>query len=194
MVAGAYCESVSGIIICLRWQLLLLLVVPLLGCGGTEREQAEQSTYLRATTTSAAQTPSKQEYIAQGDAICADVRSEATNLLRQAQELQAQGDELPKAEFLKRAASFWSEQIRVMKSFRGEFARLGAPAGDEQRVEQFLQSIDGGIAIAREMKATLASGQEVPASTVEEYGQTVDRGNTLAQGYGFQVCGRSEQP
>ena len=180
----------SRIIICLRWPLLLLLVAPLLGCSGSEKEQTEQSTDLRVTTTSTAQTPSKQEYIAQGEAICAGVRSEAANLLRQAQELQAQGDELPKAEFLKRAASFWGEQIRVMKSFRGEFARLGAPAGDEQRVEQFLQSIDAGIAIAREMKATLASGHEVPASTVEEYGQTIDRGNTLAQGYGFLVCGR----
>jgi hypothetical protein len=102
-----------------------------------------------------------------------------------------QSHELPKAEFLKRAASVWGEQVRVMKRFRRDWARLGAPAGDEQRVEQFLRSIADGIAIAREMKATLASGHEIPVSTEEEYLQTVDRGNTLAQGYGFQVCGRS---
>jgi len=42
------------------------------------------------------------------------------------------------------------------------------------------------------MKATLEESREVSASKVEEYGQTVVRGNTLAQAYGFEVCGRSE--
>jgi hypothetical protein len=180
---------VSRIVTYLRWQALLLVVAFLVGCGGSEKEQAEQTTGVQTTTTSEGQAPSKQAYIAQGDAICADVQSDAAKLQRQAQQLQAQSDELPEAEFLRRAASFWGEQIQVMERFRGDLARLGAPSGDEERIQQFLKSIDDGITIAREMKATLEDGREVPASKVEEYGQTVVRGNTLAQAYGFEVCG-----
>jgi hypothetical protein len=181
---------VSRIVTYLQWQALVLVVASVVGCSGSE-EQAEPATETQATTTGG-QAPSKQAYIAQGDAICADLGPDIAELQRRGQELQAQSDELSTAEFLERAASFWDDQIQVMEGFRGDFARLGAPPGDEERVEQFLKSIDDGIAIARELKATLEDGREVAASTVEEYGQTVVRGNTLAQAYGFEVCGRSE--
>jgi hypothetical protein len=181
---------VSRIVTFLQWQALVLVVASVVGCSGSE-EQAEPATETQATTTRGGQTPSKQAYIAQGDAICSDLGSDLAELQRRGQKLQAQSDELSTAEFLERAASFWGDQIQVMEGFRGDFARLGAPPGDEERVEQFLKSIDNGIAIAREMKATLEDGREVAASTVEDYGQTVVRGNTLAQAYGFEVCGRS---
>jgi hypothetical protein len=178
---GRIVSSLPGLV-------LIPVVAFLAGCGGSE-EQAQPTPDTRATSTGEERTSSKQAYIAEGDAICADLQPDVAELQRQAQELQAQSDELPKAEFLTRAAGFWGDQIQVMESFRSDFEQLGAPPGDEDRVRQFLGSIDDGIAIAREMKATLEDGREVPASKVEEYGQTVTRGNALAQAYGFEVCG-----
>ncbi len=171
---------------------VLVAMVPA-GCGNGGDEA--ETTQAAASSTTAAQTTvdaaTKDEYIAQGDAICADVQSDAAGLQRQAQELQAQSDELPKAEFLERAASFWGEQIRVTESFRDQLAQLDPPPGDEERVGQLLASIDDGLAIAREIEATLDGGDDIAASTVEEYGKAVARGNTLAQAYGFEVCGRT---
>ena len=101
---------------------------------------------------------------------------------------QAQSQELPEAEFIERAASFWGEQIRLTESFRDQIAQLDPPPGDEEQVGQFLESIDDGLAIAREIEATLEGGDDIAASTVEEYGQAVVRGNTLAQAYGFEAA------
>jgi hypothetical protein len=171
----------------------VLVAIVLAGCGnggegGETTEAGPRSTTAAATTVDM---PTKNEYIAQGDAICADIQAEAAELRRRAQELQAQSGELPKAEFLERAASFWGEQIRVTETFRAQLAELDPPPGDEERVRQFLESIDDGLAIAQEIRATLEDGEDVTASVVEEYGRTVVRGNTLAQAYGFEICGRT---
>jgi hypothetical protein len=179
----------------LAWRLTAAVLVALVlaGCGngGEENETpvAGASSTTEAETT--VDTPTKAEYIARVDAICADVQAEAARLQRQAQELQAQSDELPKAEFLERAAGFWGEQIRVTESFREQVAQLDPPPGDEDRVGQFVESIDDGLAIARVIEATLEGGEDIAASTVEEYGRAVVRGNALAQAYGFEVCGRT---
>ena len=164
----------------------VLVALFLAGCAGGGEEA--ETTAAPAGTTEA---QTRDEYIAQADAICTDVQADAAELRRQAQELQAQSRELPEAEFLERAASFWGEQIRVIESFRGRLAELEPPPGDEEQVGQFVESIDDGMAIAREIQATLEGGSDVAASTVEEYGQTVARGNALAQDYGFEVCGRT---
>lgn len=180
----------------LAWRLTapaVLVAVALAGCGngGGENETTEAATPSTTEAETTVDMPTKAEYIAQVDAICADVQAEAAELQRQAQELRAQSDELPKAEFLERAASFWGEQIRVTESFREEVAQLDPPPGDEDRVGEFVETIDDGLAIAREIEATLEGGDDIAASTVEEYGRAVVRGNTLAQAYGFEVCGRT---
>ena len=113
-------------------------------------------------------------------------------MAQQAEDLQAQNDELPKEEFLAKAAQFWQGQIRLTEGFLERFEGLGSPSGDEAQVEQFLTSIEDGIATAREIQETLAGGEEVPEALVEEYGQTVVQGNELARAYGFQVCGQSQ--
>jgi hypothetical protein len=178
------------------WRLTVpaaLVAIILVGCG--DGGEGGETTEAGPRSTTAAETTvdmlTKDEYIAQGDAICADVQEEAAELRRRAQELQAQSDELPKAEFLDRAASFWGEQIRVTETFRGQLAELDPPPGDEERIRQFLESIDDGLAVGREIQATLEDGEDIAASAVEEYGRTVVRGNTLAQAYGFEICGRT---
>jgi hypothetical protein len=176
----------------LRRALLVAVAFLLAGCGGSEGEEAEQATGTRAgATTGERDTPSKRQFIAQGDAICADVQVDAADLARRAQELQAESDELPRQEFLARAADFWADQIRLAEGFLERLEGLGVPSGDEPQVEEFLQSIEDGIATAQEIQNTLSGGEDVSQALVAEYGQTVARGNTLARDYGFRVCGRT---
>jgi hypothetical protein len=176
----------------LRRALLVVVALLLAGCSGSDGEDAEQATGTRAeATTGERDAPSKRELIAQGDAICADVQVDAAELARRAQALQAQSDELPRQEFLARAADFWDDQIRLAEGFLERLEGLGAPPGDEPLVDEFLQSIEDGIATAHEIQSTLSSGEDVPQVLVAEYAQTVARGNTLARDYGFRVCGRT---
>jgi hypothetical protein len=176
----------------LRGALLVVVAFLLAGCSGSDGEDAEQATGTRAeATTGERDAPSKREFIAQGDAICADVQVDAAELARRAQELQAQSDELPRQEFLARAADFWDDQIRLAEGFLERLEGLGAPPGDEPLVDEFLQRIEDGIDTAHEIQNTLSGGDDVPQVLVAEYGQTVTRGNTLARDYGFQVCGRT---
>lgn len=158
--------------------LLVAAALLLAGCGGSERDEAEA--------------PSKQQYIAQGDAICADIQADAARLRQRAAELQAQSGELPKTEFLAQAAAFWQDQIRVAEDFLQRFEDLGSPSGDEAEVEEFRRNMEDGIATAREIRETLAGGEEVSEALVQEYGQIVARGNESARDYGFQVCGQTQ--
>jgi hypothetical protein len=180
-----------------RFLTLVLVAAFIGGCAGSDGEQAAQTqdgqatTDNRATTTGEDAAPSKEEFIAEGDAICAQIQTEAAELRRRAEELQAQSDELPETEFLDRAASFWDDQIQVLESFRSDLAELGIPPGDDEQVEELLESIDDGTEVAHEIEATLEDGQEVSESKVQEYSETVARGNALAQSYGFEVCGRT---
>jgi hypothetical protein len=72
---------------------------------------------------------------------------------------------------------------------RDKLEALGAPPGDEGRVEQFVVALDDGLEIAREIQATLADGEQPSQERVQSYAEVVVRGNTLARAYGFTVCG-----
>src|SRR6266508_1553588 len=164
----------------------VLLVSAVVGYAGGESSKVRAESERTVTETR----PTEAAYIAKGDALCADVQVDAAKLLRDAEALQAKEERLTKPEFLRRAAAFWSKQIAFIERFHRRFKALGAPPGDEARVREFLRSIDDGLRTAREIQTTLGRGKEVPRSLVEEYGRAVVRGNTLAQAYGFQVCGR----
>jgi hypothetical protein len=153
--------------------LTLAAVALVTGCGGDSGEA------------------SKAEYLARGDAVCADAQVEAADLARRAQGIQAESGTLSRDELLERASEVWGDQIEFTEEFRGRLADLDAPSEDQPRVDEFLASIDDGLDTAREIKATLDDGQEVPRELVQTYAGIVERGNTLARAYGFQVCGRS---
>jgi hypothetical protein len=177
----------------LRRGVLLLPVFAFLvagtGCGGGSSNDSPGSQDTTATIVD--QQPTKAEYIARGDALCADLQVAGGKLLRDAQRLQAQSKDLGKREFLARAAAFWSDQVAFIERFHRRFKALGAPPGDEARVREFIRSLEDGLEIAEEIQRTLADGREVPPATVEDYGRVVERGNTLARAYGFTVCGRT---
>jgi hypothetical protein len=165
------------------------LLVAGAGCGEADSNNSPGSK--ETTTAIVGERPTRAEYIARGDALCADAQVAAARLRRKAQQLQAQSERLGKKEFLARAAAFWSDQVAFIERFHRKLKGLGAPPGDEARVREFLRSLEDGLEIAEEIQQTLAQGREVPPATVERYGQVVSRGNTLAQSYGFEVCGKT---
>jgi hypothetical protein len=162
-----------------------VLASALAGCGGSGGEESATDT----TTTAEGDAAARAEFLAKGDALCAQGQSEAAELARRAQEIQAQSGTVPDEALLEQAAGVWDDQIQLVVRFRDELDELEAPAGDEAQVEQFIIALDDGLEVAREIQASLADGEEPSRERVESYGDVVNRGNTLARAYGFTVCG-----
>jgi hypothetical protein len=159
----------------------------LAGCGGSGGQESATDT----TTTAEGDAATRAEFLAKGDALCAQGQSEAAELARRAQEIQARSGTVPDEELLAQAAAVWDEQIRLVVRFRDQLDELEPPAGDEERVQQFIVALDDGLEIAREIQASLADGEEPSRERVQSYVDIVNRGNTLARAYGFTVCGKT---
>jgi hypothetical protein len=157
----------------------------LTGCGGGD--EPERPSGVTAATTSESSKPlSKNEYLARGDAICADAQSDLGLIKRRADEAR----KLPPSQQASEAAAIWHEQLEVAQTYKARFLKLQAPAEDRPRVQEFLRALDEGIRLSRKIIVYLDDRREPPRELFVDYGRVVDRGNTLAQAYGFQVCGR----
>jgi hypothetical protein len=164
---------------------IVLAGLTLAGCGGSGGESATDT-----TTTAEGDAAARAEFLAKGDVLCAQGQSEAADLARRAQEIQARSGTIPDEELLEQAAAVWDDQIQLVVRFRDELDELEAPPGDEERVEQFVVALEDGLEIAREIQASLADGEEPSRERVQSYVDVVNRGNTLARAYGFTVCGK----
>lgn len=154
-------------------------VVLLAGCGGDNGSSAEDEI--------ADKQPTKKEYLARGDAICADAQAELARLQPKIQ--RARTAKSPD-ERLRLGAAIWRDQLAITERFSDDIRALGAPPGDRERVEEFIRSLDEGADLGREVLQHLEDGEEPPRTLVEDYAQAAYRGNALARGYGFTVCGR----
>ena len=162
--------------------LLPVLVVALAGCGGGE------SATTNAESELSDKTPTKRAYLARGDAICADAQAELARLQPKIDKARAaSGDEQ-----VELAKEIWREQIGILDGFSSEIKALGAPPGDEERIREFVRSLDEGERLGRDILSHVEDGDEPPQELVEDYAQSAYRGNALARAYGFKVCGREE--
>jgi hypothetical protein len=153
----------------------------LAGCGGGDGGSSAEDAI-------ADKQPAKKQYIARGDAICADAQAELARLQQKIDEARAaSGDEQ-----VELAEEIWLEQIRILDSFSSEIKALGAPPGDEERVREFVRSLDEGERLGRDILGHVEDGEEPPQELVNNYAQSAYRGNALARAYGFKVCGKEE--
>jgi hypothetical protein len=157
-----------------------LLFVALAGCGGGDDA---------ASTGVAEKQPTKQEYLARGDAICADAQADLARMQPKIEAASTAGSEEEQARLI---GQVWREQLRILASFGGRIKALGAPPGDEARVREFVRSLDDAKALGDKVLARLEDGEDPPQDLLEDYARTAYRGNELARAYGFKVCGRSE--
>ena len=154
----------------------MLLAVPLAalavsGCGGG----GDDSTATTAATTEAAPALSKDELIAQGDAICGEVNAAAGA----AEIVAAEGEE---SALQAKVAGLYVGMVENLKD-------LGAPEDDAGYAEfsaaaDALSTAEGEVKLAAEREDTLALEEATTSATAarEEF-------ESVAAEYGFEDCG-----
>ena len=120
---------------------------------------------------------SKEEFIAEGDAICRSFEEEGRAL-----STPASVEEVP---------AYLDEAIALARSTREDFAELDPPDDGEDVRDGFTSALDAGIASLEEAKAAAEAGeQEGVVASLQEAGQAITQANARARQYGFEHCGR----
>lgn len=125
--------------------------------------------------------PSRDEFIAQADAICADFQELDEGI---SADLEAARDGQEQAEVLRRAVAEAEQSIDDLDA-------LEAPEDGSEQFESYLAAMRDQIAAFDQAADQLEAGDVAAAqrtvTSAEERGAEVRR---IAQDYGFEVCGR----
>lgn len=133
------------------------------GCGGGD------------DTTDETVTLTKAEFIKQGDAICKEANEENES---EAEEFAEENDfTLEKASKEQLEEAVAEVLVPSLNKQVEELDALGAPAGDEDQVEEIIVSLED---VAGEV-------EDDPGLVFEE--KTLEKPSQLANAYGFKVCG-----
>ena len=144
-----------------------LLAGTLAACGGDDDDGGDE--------TGGGGSPSKEEYITQGDEICARGTAEIAK-----QAIEKYGSAQPSVDQVK---SFARDVVApTLQRQVDELRALDPPKGDGDTVDEIYDAADEGIAQLEKDPDLLAE----PGA-----GGAFDEANELAQDYGFQQCGSS---
>ena len=146
---------------------LVALAAIVAGCGGDDDEAGETTATTEALT--------KAEFIRQGDAICKKANSQ--NRAEAEDFADENGFELEKASDEQLEEAISAVLVPSLNQQAEDVEALGAPAGDEERVEEIIASLED------------AAGriEDEPSSAFE--GEPLREASRLAEDYGFKVCG-----
>ena len=146
-------------------------VVTLVGCGGNG------GTAL-----------SKADYIAKGDAICAQKRQQRGQLVSEVQNAIASG--VNSASDAHRVHDISNQAADYVDQLASELQALPKPTGDEQILDTLLSTVS---AEATDIRHFADAVDSLDASQIRSFGEAAesDGGKAvgIAQGYGFKVCG-----
>jgi hypothetical protein len=170
---------------CAAYRLSFAVVVGL-ALGGCGSSASQTVTVTRAPGNNVAQpVPTRAEFIAKADAICARLKADQAPL-----EARAQGSagEIPSSAT---EASIFREDIRLGRAATARFAALPRPPGDRGVIEKLL-TLDGDEAtdlgnVADAVEAEDSASFRTAIGTLKKV-EAHDYG--LAQGLGLKVCGR----
>jgi hypothetical protein len=140
------------------------------GCGSSDDDSTE--------TTSAL---TKQQFIAQADAICKQGNKE----IEEGFESFAEENDIPKNQEPSNAQGKEIVETVIVPSVDSQaegIRALGFPSGDEDEVSAMLDSLDEAIEEAEEDPEALFTAKSDPFA----------KPNELAQGYGLKTCGDEE--
>jgi ABC-type glycerol-3-phosphate transport system substrate-binding protein len=138
------------------------------GCGSSSSD-----------STDATVTLTKVEFVNQGDAICK----------KGSEQIEDEANAFAKENNIDTSKPTKAEQEEVIAGVLGpalqkqadEISALGAPDGEEEKVEAVIEALESG---AEEL-------EDDPASLLEENGSgPLDRANKLANEFGFKECGQ----
>jgi hypothetical protein len=145
---------------------LAALAMIVAGCGGDD-----DSTGTTGSLT-------KAEFVKQGNAICAKGNKELDEDFEKfAKEHNLSENKRPSNAVLTEASE--DILIPVVSDQIEQLRDLGAPAGEEQQVDEILTAAEEGI----------EKGEEDPVSLTAENGGPFKKANKLAKDYGLTKCG-----
>ena len=149
---------------------LALAAVALAGCGGGDEGGA-------ATDTEAV--ISKEEFIEQADAICAesgDAQAEAQAVLEAATDAE-------------QTASAYEGLAEVFGAVDEEIDSLGRPQGDEALIDELSSKQSEVASLVGDLAAAVRAEDQAEAQRIaSDIDQLVAETGELIDGYGFEVC------
>jgi hypothetical protein len=168
-------RSVAG-----RSALIGAIALLLGACGGSDDRSI-------VTATDTAPPPGRAAYIAEADALCARVATEAGDLAESAEELRGIRESDPR--FHPAAAAHFERVLEIATGARDEFVALEPPQPDRERIDELNDVNDEAVEVLRTMVAAFRGG-ETPRDETEEYARLLTQADRLAEAYGFEVCAR----
>jgi hypothetical protein len=154
---------------------VVIAVVTLVGCGGNGGG-------------STATALSKADYIAKGDAICAQKRQQRSQLVSEMQNAIASGVNSANAH---RVHDIANQAANYVDQLASELQALPKPTGDEQILDTLLSTVR---AEATDIRHFADAVDSLDASQIRSFGEAAEsdgaKAVAIAQGYGFTVCGQ----
>lgn len=148
---------------------LVLSATGLVACGGDDDDDAAAS---------GGDTLSKDAFIEQGDAICADLRHESSAI------------EAPASE--EEFGDYLRAQVKVAEAAREKMAALEPPTDGVKVQQALLDSLDAALESARGAIDAADSGDTVTAEDlIDESSKAADASDEPARDYGFEECGKA---
>ena len=127
--------------------------------------------------------PSKEDFIAQADRICADISAESDALVPDVMEAIDQND-------FDTVADLYDELATGLSQGLDEIEALGSPEGDEQTIDQWLALGRETVAIAGEIEDLFrAQDTDAVEAALEEGRKIASESDSIADDYGMVDCG-----
>ena len=132
---------------------------------------------------------SKADYIAKGDAICAQKRQQRSQLVTEVQNAIASG--VNSASDAHRVHDISKQAANYVDQLATELQALPKPTGDEQILDTLLSTVRAEATDIRHFADAVDSRD---ASQIRSFGEAAEsdaaKAVAIAQGYGFKVCGQ----
>ena len=120
----------------------------------------------------------KEEYIAQADAVC--------------QEAEDRFDELGDAQTIEEAAALGDEAVTIGEEQLEQLRALRPPVEDEATIQEAYDLLEQQLAVARDLVEALREEDQAAAQELIAEGERLnEEADAIAAEYGLQVCGSS---
>jgi hypothetical protein len=135
--------------------------------------------------------PTKAEYIASADEICAAANKQAKGISKQ---FETQGKKAQAQKSLKPLTSALSEAQKLNAQTNVKFQALEAPKDLEKQVETMNQELDKQDEITEKLVAAAAKNDQKTYNQLgQQVGQSQQKTQQVMNEIGFKVCGQPAQ-